>query len=333
MSDSVLDAAVYGLFSTQVLQLADKYGVLDALSAEQPRSAAVVAERAGVDSETVDRLLTVLAAVGVLTRDAAGYRMVAAYTPYLQSGHPQHLGTFLAYLVTSTAEKIGKLDEYLAKGKAAVDAEAPAPFETIYRDEAATAQFLTAMWQLTYSVSEELVRLADLSGTRHLVDVGGASGAFAVQALSANPDLVVTVFDLPEVESHLLRTRDHHELGDRLRFAAGDFFRDPLPPGDCLHFGYILSDWDDDTCVTLLRKAYEACGDGGRVLISDRLFDDEHVGPLSTAVMNLSMHIETEGRHRSGDEFAALLTAAGFTPRGIRRSRQDKHLIVGERAH
>ncbi|MEK8104496.1 methyltransferase [Micromonospora sp. M12] len=294
MSDSVLDSAVYGLFSTQVLHLADKYGVLDALSAEQPRSAAAVAAHAGVDAETVDRLLTVLAAVGVLNREAGGYRMIAAYAPYLRSGHPQHLGTFLTYLVESTAEKIGKLDEYLLKGKAAVDAEAPAPFEAIYRDEASTGQFLTAMWQLTFGVSEELVRLADLSGTRHLVDVGGASGAFAVQALSANPDLVVTVFDLPEVEPHLLRTRDRHGLEDRLRFAPGDFFRDPLPEGDCLHFGYILSDWDDDTCVALLRKAYEACHAGGRVLISDRLFDDAHVGPLSTAVMNLSMHIETE---------------------------------------
>jgi SAM-dependent methyltransferase len=331
MSDSVLDSAVYGLFATQVLHLADKHGVLDALSATEPRGATDVAARAGVDAETADRLLTVLAAAGLLSREATGYRMLPAYVPYLQSGHPEHLGTFLAYLVESTAEKIGKLDGYLVKGKAATDAGAPAPFETIYRDEASTERFLTAMWQLTYSVSGELVRLADLGGTRHLVDIGGAGGAFAVRALAAHPDLVVTVFDLPEVEPHLARTRDRYALGDRLRFVAGDFFHDPLPAGDCLHFGYILSDWDDDTCVALLRKAYQACGDGGRVLISDRLFDDAHVGPLPTAVMNLSMHIETEGRHRSGDEFGRLLTAAGLTPRDIRRSTQDKHLVVGER--
>ena len=35
-----------------------------------------------------------------------------------------------------------------------------------------------------------------------------------------------------------------HGLSGRLRFVAGDFFRDPLPRADVLIMGRILHDWD-----------------------------------------------------------------------------------------
>ncbi|MFD8663547.1 methyltransferase [Streptomyces globisporus] len=117
----------------------------------------------------------------------------------------------------------------------------------------------------------------------------------------------------------------------RLDFVGGDFFADELPHGDCLAFGYILSDWDDDTCVTLLEKAYRACEAPGRVLIMDRLFDDDRSGPLATAAMNLVMHIEMAGRHRTAAEFVALLERAGFGGCEVRRGSGEKHLVIGHK--
>jgi hypothetical protein len=116
-----------------------------------------------------------------------------------------------------------------------------------------------------------------------------------------------------------------------LRFTGGDFFQDSLPEGDCIAFGYILSDWDDETCEMLLRKAHDACLPGGRVLVMDRLFDADRKGPLSTAVMNLSMYFETEGRHRTPAEYLSLLERAGFTECTVHRSTADKHVTVGRR--
>ncbi|MFG2846331.1 methyltransferase [Kitasatospora sp. NPDC048296] len=228
-----------------------------------------------------------------------------------------------------TSSRVGS--HYLARGKAAVDAELPAPFETIYRDEAATEAFLEAMWQLSFGVSGELVQLAELDDVRTLVDVGGASGAFAVAVLKRYPQLSVTVFDLPQVGPFLDRTREAGRFGDRLGFTPGDFFEDALPLADCLSFGYILSDWEDTTCVELLRMAYDACGSGGRVLLMERLFDEDG-GPLATAAMNLSMHVETQGRHRTAAEYTALLKEAGFGDCTVHRSTWDKHLVMGRRS-
>ncbi|MER6031531.1 methyltransferase [Streptomyces sp. NPDC001851] len=329
MNPGTLDSVVYGLFSTHALHLADRHGVLTHLIEGGPASAADTAAALGIDAETLERLLLVLAAVSVVQRDPDGrYRVAEETVPFLDSRDPRYIGGFVDHLVTNTTGQLRRLHDYLQHGKESVDAGLPSPFETIYRDEAATGAFLEAMWQLSFEPSKELAGLAELAGVRRLVDVGGASGAFAVAALSRYPGLNVTVFDLPQVGPHLERTRRTRGLGDRLRFTAGDFFRDPLPPADCVSFGYILSDWDDRFCLELLRKAYQACANGGRVLVMERLFDEDG-GPLPTAAMNLSMHVETRGRHRTAAEYTALLEAAGFTGCVTRRSSWDKHLVIG----
>ncbi len=331
MSSRSLENATFGLFSTHALHLADKYGVFGHLIKEGPATPSSIASARGIDQETLERLLVVLAAVSVLRRDAGGrYGLPDALVPFLDADDPRYTGGFIRHLVTNTATQLERLDAYLSRGKAAVDAGLPSPFDAIYRDDEATGAFLEAMWQLSFEASKELAELADLSGSRLLVDVGGASGAFAVAALTRYPDLRVAVFDLPQVAPHLQRTRQSHGLDERLDFVAGDFFEDPLPTADRVSFGYILSDWEDEFCVELLGKAFEACTDGGEVLIMERLFDEDG-GPLPTAVMNLSMHVETRGRHRTAAEYHALLEAAGFTDCATRRSTWDKHLVIGRK--
>ncbi|MFF2148849.1 methyltransferase [Kitasatospora sp. NPDC058190] len=331
MTSTILDHAVFGVFSTHALHLADKYGVFVHLAADGPATPARIAEARGIDQDTLERLLLVLTAVSVVERDADGaYRLASGTKDLLDPEHPRYIGDFVRHLVVNTTGQLERLDAYLAVGKAVADRDRPAVFDSIYRDEVATGEFLEAMWNLSFGVSQELVRLAALDDARTLVDVGGASGAFAVAALSHYPRLSVTVFDLPQVGPFLDRTRRAEQLEDRLHFAPGDFFRDPLPEADCLSFGYILSDWDDATCVELLRKAHAACAPGGRVLLMERLFDEDG-GPLPTAVMNLSMHVETEGRHRTAAEYTALLEAAGFADCTVHRSSWDKHLVVGRK--
>jgi hypothetical protein len=72
---------------------------------------------------------------------------------------------------------------YLLKGKAAVEADLPEPYNRFYADPASTSDFMDAMWSLSYGVSQELVALVDLAPHRTLADIGGANGPFAVAAL------------------------------------------------------------------------------------------------------------------------------------------------------
>jgi hypothetical protein len=326
-----LERAVFGVYATQALRLADRCGVFEHLAAHGPAAAAELAGAAAVETDTLDRLLLVLTAFGVLDRRAGRYGFADGVRPYLDRDDPQYLMGFVAHLADDTTHQFGRLAEYLSRGKDAVDGTSPAPFDSLYRDEESVRRFLDAMWSLSFHVSHELAVLAELDGCTRLVDVGGAGGPFSVAALHTYPGLTSTVFDLPQVGPHLAATARKYELTDRLHFAGGDFFADPLPPGDCLAFGYILSDWDDAACEKLLRKAHDACRPGGRVLIMERLFEDDRSGPLATAVMNLSMHFETHGRHRTPGEYLDLLRRAGLSRVTVRRSTRDKHLVIGWR--
>jgi SAM-dependent methyltransferase len=324
-----LERAIFGMYATHAVQLADRHGVFAYLIANGASRAGKIAAGTGTDEETLGRLLIALHAFGVLEEHGGEYLVPQASVPYLDPADARYAGAFVQHLVGSTAARMPQLDAYLSLGKARVDAELPDPFEVVYADDAAVAAFVSAMWQLSFDVSGELVDLAGSALAGHLVDVGGAGGPFSVAALLRTPALRATVFDLPHVAPHLRRTRDTYGLGERLAFVPGDFFRDELPEGDCVAFGYVLSDWDDDTCVALLRKAHRACRPGGRVLVMDRLFDDDGHRPLATAVMNLSMHVETRGRHRTAAEYLGLLRAAGLTDCDVRRSGREKHLVVG----
>jgi SAM-dependent methyltransferase len=325
-----LERAVYGLHATHALHLADRHGVFAALAGRDGATAPDLAGELGLDPDTLERLLILLRSLGVLAAaPGAAYRLAPGTGDYLDPKSPAYLGAFVGHLLSSTAAQMPRLSEYLERGKAVVDAGRPEPFEVLYADDTAVAEFLAAMWDLSHAVSGELVVHAGLDRVHHLVDVGGAGGPFSVAALRAAPHLRATVFDLPAVAPHLAATRERHGLGERLGFTAGDFFRDPLPGGDAFAFGYILSDWTDETSLALLRKAHEACAPGGRVLVMERLFDDEGGGPLGTAVMNLSMHVETQGRHRSAPEYVALLETAGWRDCEVHRSTGDKHLVLG----
>ncbi|MGW7417572.1 methyltransferase [Streptomyces sp. NPDC054863] len=309
--------------------MADKHGVFGYLIAEEAPTSKI-AVGLGLDEETLDRLLVLLDSFGVIEQNEHGaYRISAEMAPFLDPRSARSVGGFLSHVMNSTLDRLPQLDGYLTAGKSAVDAALPAPFDVMYGTPKLTEEFLAAMWQLTYDVSRELVPMAGLSGVRHLVDVGGASGPFCVAALEATPGLRATVYELPEVAPYVAETVERYGLEGRLDFAAGDFHRDEFPSTDCVAFGYILSGWTDEIGLELLRKAYRAIAPGGRVLVMDRLFDDDRRGPLPTAVMNLSMHVEAKGRHRTSAEFIGLLESAGFVDCEVHRSTQDKQLVIG----
>ncbi len=329
MLPDALEKAVYGVYATTAVHLADKHGVFGFLMGQQAPTGKIAAAL-GLDEETLDRLLVLLDSFGVIERDEQGaYLISEEMAPFLDPESPRSVGGFLGHVMSSTLDRLPQLDGYLTAGKSSVDAALPAPFDVMYGTPKLTEKFLAAMWQLTYDVSRELVPMAGLTGVRHLVDVGGASGPFSVAALEATSGLRATVFEMPEVGPYVADTVERYGLQGRLDFVAGDFHRDEFPPTECVAFGYILSGWTDETGLELLRKAYRACSAGGRVLIMDRLFDDARRGPLPTAVMNLSMHVEAKGRHRTAAEFIDLLERAGFVDCEVHRSTQDKQLVIG----
>lgn len=329
MMPRALESAIYGLVSTPAVHSAIKYGIFSSLVEQGSADVESLADRVEVDADTLERILLVLTALGVIRRSERGeFSIIDAAVPYLDEGNSQYLGGFLGHLAEETHQRLPRIEEYLVNGKSDRSAS---PFSEMYRDPDSLASFMQAMWSLSFGPSKELAILANLDDNSHLVDIGGATGPFAVAALLNFPGLRATILDFPEVGSLISSNEEARLVADRLDFIGLDFFKQELPSADCYAFGFILSDWDDETSVTLLENAYRACQTPGKVLVMDRLFDADFSGPLATAAMNLVMHIEMAGRHRTAAEFIGLLERAGFVQCEVHRGSGEKHLIVGHK--
>jgi O-methyltransferase domain/Dimerisation domain len=326
-----LENAIYGFAMTTALHLADKHGVMQYLVEHGPSGAAEIADYLDLDRDTLERLLFVLTAFGVLqVAEGSKYQIILASIPFLDTRSDFYIGGFVSHLANESTASLRNLETFLVHGKEQAVNPA-APFDHLYRSAGSLQAFMAAMWDLNWGISNVLVDLADLSDVVRLVDVAGGGGPFAIAALRRWPHLCAVLFDLPAVTEYALEKARAHGLPDRLEIIPGDIFADDFPRGDCLMLGNVLSDWPDVSCRELLDKAYVACSAPGRVVIAERLIDDSRDGPPSAAAMNLVMHLEVSGRHRSAEEYLSMLRAAGFVRCEIRRSSGDRHLIMGHK--
>jgi hypothetical protein len=329
-----LEQAMYGFLASQILFAGDKLGIFTLLGNSGPVKADQVSSELGTHPATTLRFLQAACSLGVIRQSESGFELPEQLTPFLDRTHPGYFGAMLGHFSNRTWTASTSLAETIRTGEAPWKAGAHrSPFPEMYGNAKDTRAFLDAMWNLGILPSRELAAKFPFTDFRHLVDVGGATGSFATAVLQAHPHLHATIFDLPPVRPHMERQCVASGLTDRLKFAEGSFFDDVLPQGDVYSLGYILSDWDDDTGNALLQKIYQRLplggALGGAVLILEKLFDDNKCGPLATAMMDVAMLLETDGRHRSAAEYIAWLERTGFTNCVVLRSSGEKHMVAG----
>ena len=170
-------------------------------------------------------------------------------------------------------------------------------------------------------------RSFDFGPYRHVVDVGGGTGALIAEVLRANPALRGTVVDLAEAVGEAAGYLSQAGVGDRCEQVAGNFFQ-PLPAGgDVFMLSRVLHNWSDQDAVTILRNVRAAMPDDGRLLIFERFLpegDEYHLGK----VFDLVMLVVLGGRERTVDEYADLLEEAGLQAVEHRPGPADVGLLV-----
>lgn len=146
---------------------------------------------------------------------------------------------------------------------------------------ASTRQWMRLTTCLTRYEAKACFAQHDFGRYRRMLDIGGNSGEFALQACKKHAHLEATIFDLPVVcaigREHV---RAEPEAG-RIRFQEGDALTDPLPSGfDVITFKSVLHDWPDANAKHLITRASNALGPGGTMLIFER-------GPLDVSASTL----------------------------------------------
>ena len=300
-SQIVADLA-HGHIAARCLHVIADFGVADALG-DEAASAAVLAERTGLDADALNRMLRLLATYGVFAHEDGGY----VHTPasrLLRSDHPESLRSFARmHGLEPMWGGFTGLAHAAQTGKPA--GGWPAMLDHLRRHPADGAVFNEAMVGKSRRVLPAIIEAYDFSRSERIVDVGGGQGHLLSAILERIPHVTGVLFDLPQVVAEVTARPA------RLELAPGDFFTDPLPAADTYVLMDLLHDWPDDDAAKILAAVRRAAPAGARVLIIETLLDDAWDQRFAK-MLDVIMLATTGGRERSAAEHGRMLEDAGF---------------------
>lgn len=270
------------------------------LLARSPLTAAEIQQRLELHPRSVRDFLDALVSMELLNRTNDSvplYSNTADTDLFLDKSKPTYQGGILVMSEHRLYPFWARLTDGLKSGKPQNELADNGEdlFSKIYADEALLEQFLQAMAGAQMANFMALAKTYDFAPFESFCDVGGATGALAVQVASHHSHLDCSTFDLPPVAPLAKQFIQAAGLAERVEVLSGDFFVDPLPRADVITMGNILHDWDEEQKLLLLQKAYDALPSGGVFIAIEMVIDEERRHNTMGLLMSLNMLIETPG--------------------------------------
>jgi ubiquinone/menaquinone biosynthesis C-methylase UbiE len=282
----------------------------------------------GLQARPAEMLLSGCASLGLLEKRNDRYVNTALAEEYLVRGRPGYFGGVVTMLDKRLYLPWSRLTEALKTNRAQTWGDAPGLFEAIARSPEEQRLFTEAMHSFSTQSGKALASGCDFAPYRQMLDVGGGSGAYCIEAARRHTHLRAVVFDLEPALKIAREKIEEAKLSDRIQTQAGNFFTEELPRGsDLILLSMILHDWTPEKNRAILRKCYAALPSGGAIMVAELMMEDDKTGPPSAALMSLNMLIETEGQNYTWGEYSEWLEQAGF--RGLRRIPIDSPGING----
>ncbi|MEU7897313.1 methyltransferase [Nonomuraea sp. NPDC049152] len=305
-------APVMDLVTPMAVRVAASLRLAD-LMADDAVPVEELARRSDTDADALGRLLRHLVCRGVFAEREPGRFAVNELAALLASDHPSgmrarlDLGGFGGQMDLAFTGLLHTVHT----GQPAWETVFGAPF---WRYLAANPEMSVSFDAVMATAGDQVADAAggyDWSGVRHVVDVGGGTGALLAEVLRANPDLRATLVDLPDTVDRGRQYLAERGLETRCEFVGQSFF-DPLPTGgDAYVLRRVVHDWGDDDALLILRRCADAAGQYGRVIVIE-----SHGGsgddPAMFAEMNLRMLVLSGGRERTVEDYIAIAAEAGL---------------------
>jgi SAM-dependent methyltransferase len=290
---------------SRVILTAHELGIFGLLDAG-PKPSGAIAGALGTDSRATDRLLNALCAIGLAEKDGGLFRNSEVASHCLVPGSPGYLGG-LGHTVKMW-ESWGTLTECVRRGSSVPGDQMKERGEEWFKP------FIEAMHANASAKAAEVVSLLDLAGVGRVLDVGGGSGAYAMEFARRDDGIRATVFDLPPVVPLARGYIGQAGMGERVDAVAGDFLGDDFGGGfDLVFVSAIIHMLSPAENRQLIGKCVGALAPGGQVVIQDFIMEDNRVQPPNGAMFALNMLVAT----RAGDTYTEQEVAGWMREAGL----------------
>jgi hypothetical protein len=309
---------IRGAFMARAMYAVVVLHIADALAAG-PRRCVDLADELFLQPIPLNQVLRAVASTGLLQTlpgSEIGPLVSYALTPLgetLREDHPSGTRDIILTLQGPTVQSaVAVLPQRLSSTCTGPELALGAPFFDHLRDNPGEAAAFDRMMIAIHGGESAAVAAGyDFSWATSIVDVGGGLGGFLLTLLRVHPHLHGMVAELPQVAA---RAREHlaaQKMDHRCTAVAADFFVSVPPGADAYLLSYVLHNWDDESCVTILRSCAAAMPERGRLLVVETVLppdDRPHQGKL----LDLVMVTLTRGVERSTLEYSRLAERAGL---------------------
>ncbi|HVO67889.1 MAG TPA: methyltransferase [Syntrophales bacterium] len=286
------------------LHAAIKLGIFTVIGTEQ-LTGEEITQRLSGEKRGVTPLLNALSAMNLIAKKGNKYFNTPASISYLSKDSPEYIGYMIMHH-HHLAESWSKLDKAIRTGR-------PVRSRSSHLDEEVRESFLMGMFNNAMNLAPRLINVIDLSGRRHLLDVGGGPGTYAINFCLHNPQLKATVYDLPTTRPYAARTIEKFGLSARIDFTAGDYLNEDIPGSyDVAWLSQILHAEGPKDCQKIIDKTVSVLEPGGMIIVHEFILDNTMDSPLFPALFSLNMLLGTaNGRSYSESQIMEMLARAG----------------------
>jgi hypothetical protein len=308
---AIMDMAA-GLWLSRAIWLAAHFGIADLIQ-DDPVPVKSLAQASGVREDMLRRVLLALSAHAVFRRGTGDRFGHTNLSNVLRSDHPQSQRAFVDSVFGGEHfQAWAAIDRTLREGRTAFEAQwGMRAFDWYAANPERRDLFAKAMTGITLSTEAPVLAAHIFSPFSLAVDIGGSAGSLLRGLLARHPQAQGILFDLPGTIDAMKDNLARQAEGARIAPIGGDFFESVPEGGDLYLLKFILHDWNDDQCLTILANVRRAIRSGGRIAVLEMVLPDDG-SPHPGWLMDLNMMAMTGGRERTASQYRHLLEAARF---------------------
>lgn len=166
---------------------------------------------------------------------------------------------------------------------------------------------------------QEALPLVFANSPATLLDIGGNTGKWALQCFAYDPDVKVTIMDLPGQVGMARPVIESKGYGSRIRFHECNILDESqsFPKGfDAIWMSQFLDCFSDDEIISILKRCRTALADGGKIFILEPFWDRQRFRAAAFSLQQTSLYFTAMANGNSqmyhSQNFVRFIEAAGL---------------------
>ncbi|MFT7602277.1 MAG: hypothetical protein ACI8TP_005245 [Acidimicrobiales bacterium] len=263
----------------------------------------------GTSELNAERLVVVLLAMGLLEKNDAGHIVNAAdCEKFMVKGSARYAGPWMTF----TRHEV---KDWFALTPKLLDLNPPSElglYDNLTVERA--RKYHSATYSIGMGAGRRFCRLVDLTGRKRMMDLGGGSGAYSINAVQTFDGLEAVVFDLPPVTVVTQEYIEQNEVADKVTTHGGDFINDDLPTGcDVAVMASNLPIYNAANIQKVVQKTFDALEPSGEMHLIGETLHADGIGPVDAAMWGMAeINYGSGGRTHSVTECVRYFETAGF---------------------